>query len=176
MQTYGSFRPTRFDIAGLGLHDKQDWLVLPVSRGRDSDHLAQSNYDVAIQSLERCDFKEWEEHSFNHWACGWYEIIIVKPGTTAEGVGREIEEALEEHPALDENDYSEREWEAHCEHVGQELQRVAYAYDGEVHDDADLGRLCQELGWSYHGRSPDDETMFFALCENGWFVPDDLEG
>jgi len=176
METYKQFRPTGFDVAGLSLHDRQDWLVVPVGRNRDSEVLAQSNYDSAIRMLEQdSPGEDYEEHSFNHWGCGWFEIIIVKPDTPAAKVAEEIEAALANYPVLDDEDHSRREWEIHSEHMGQELQRVAYKHDGEVHEEVDHIVLGRELDWSYHGISPTDEAIFDALCEHGWFVPDEPE-
>jgi hypothetical protein len=70
-----------------------------------------------------------EVHRFGHWGPGWYEIIIVRPGSKAEVKGREIEDSLEGYPILNENDFCEREQEAaqetwkHCYSV---RDRVAY--------------------------------------------------
>ena len=46
-----------------------------------------------------------------HWACGWFEIIIVQPGTKSEEIGNDIEARLEDYPYLDEDDVSNREYE-----------------------------------------------------------------
>lgn len=114
MQTYSTYRPTQFDCAGLNLPDQQDWLVLPVGRNRDSGELDQSNFDTALKMLGG-ESDTVEVHRFGHWACGWLEIIIVKPGSDAEKVANEIESSLENYPVLDETDLSNREWEGYQE-------------------------------------------------------------
>jgi hypothetical protein len=56
-----------------------------------------------------------EVHRFGHWSPGWFEIILVRPGTAAAEVAVEIEERLEDYPLLDEEDFSRREWEDYLE-------------------------------------------------------------
>lgn len=116
MQTYSEYAPTPFDPKGLNLDDQQDWLVVPVGQNRDSEALAQSNFAAAVAMLEEVEPEDAEEPnyevcSFGHWACGWIEIIIVRPGSKAQEVAEEIEKSLEDYPVLDEDDHSQREWE-----------------------------------------------------------------
>jgi len=77
MQTYSEYAPTSFDHKGLLLPDRQDWLVL-IGRNRDSECLVNSNFDCALAQLGG-ESDHVEVHNFGHWACGWLEIIIVKP-------------------------------------------------------------------------------------------------
>ena len=149
MHTYSTFRPTGFDTAGLALDDRQDWLVLPCSRNRDSDCLAESNFAAALKSLggEGADV---EVHRFGHWACGWFEVIIVRPCSEAEKEATRIEDALEDYPILDESDHSERElaeadrvWEQYrVSGLSQEASRIEYIREHrsqfEFHDMTDL--------------------------------------
>lgn len=108
MQMYSKFRPSQFDSAGLALEDRQDWLVLPCGRNRDSDCLAESNFAVALERLGG-EGDDVEVHRFGHWACGWFEVVLVRPMTAAHLEADRIEAALEEYPVLNENDYSQRE-------------------------------------------------------------------
>ena len=116
METYNTFRPTGFDRSGLGLQSQQDWLVVPAARNRDSNLLDLSNFDAALAMMggegDNC-----EVHRFGHWGCGWFEIIIVKPDTPTAATAEEIEEALENYPVLDEDDWGKREYEAYVENV-----------------------------------------------------------
>lgn len=117
MQTYAEFRPTGFDCKGLGLSDKQDWLVHPCGTNRDADCLTRSNFRVACKVLEHLDpeGKDHEVHRFGHWACGWFEIIVVRPGTMCSDMSEVVEAALADYPVLDESDFSEEEdREAQC--------------------------------------------------------------
>jgi hypothetical protein len=112
--TYREFRPTAFDARGLGLDDRQDWLVLPVSRTRDSGPLDESNFATAEKTLAEIDpdGNDHESHRFGHWGPGWFEILIVRPGSPCAKEGEAIENALDDYPALNDLDHSEREQEA----------------------------------------------------------------
>ena len=98
MQTYHDFQPTGFDCKGLGLPERQDWLVVPVSRNRDSGTLARSNFDVALMELGG-ESETVEVHRFGHWENGWFEIILAHPWLTEQVEG--ITASLEEYPILD---------------------------------------------------------------------------
>lgn len=109
MKTYREFAPTSVDIKGLGLNDKQDWLVSPVTINRDSNCLAKANWQSVLDALRACPVADddlisvdYETHSFNHWACGWFEILIIRPGSPAERILKDIEEQLENYPILNE--------------------------------------------------------------------------
>ena len=52
---------------------------------------------------------------FGHWACGWYEIVVVRPLSAAHAQACAIEEELERYPILDEEDFSARESRAEDE-------------------------------------------------------------
>ena len=82
MESYGEFRPTAFDPKGLGLQEQQDWMVLPTYQTRDSEHLTKSNFEAALEMLGG-EGDDVEVHRFGHWGPGWFEIIIVRPGTDA---------------------------------------------------------------------------------------------
>lgn len=128
MKKYRDFRPTVFDPKGLALDDQQDWLVLPCGRNRDSGILSESNFHVALESLGG-EGDHVEVHRFGHWACGWFEIIVIDP-SSQEHVKKaeEIEASLENYPILDGSDFSEREWEEKCsiwEHASH-FERLEY--------------------------------------------------
>jgi hypothetical protein len=115
MQTYGKFQPTAFDPRGLALDDQQHWLVLPVGQNRDSGPLDQSNFAQALEALGG-ESEDVEVHNFGHWACGWFEIIIVNPSNLKlVAIAEDIERALMDYPVLNDEDLSQREWEDFCE-------------------------------------------------------------
>lgn len=112
MQTYSKFRPTDLDIAGLGCPDQQDWLVAPVSVNRDSGPLERSNWRIVLQDLESYDTGEdLQVHRFGHWGPGWFEIILIRPGTKCAKIAEQWENALADYPVACESDYSELEYE-----------------------------------------------------------------
>lgn len=111
MRTYAKFRPTGFDCAGLGLDDRQDWLVAPVGRNRDSGCLEESNWEAALAMLGG-EHETVEVHRFGHWACGWLEIILIDPADAERvKIGDDIQDCLENYPVLNEEDFSRRETE-----------------------------------------------------------------
>lgn len=103
---YKDYRPSAFDARGLGCEDKQDWFVAPCSRTRDSNIRENSNFEACLKSLGGED-ETVEVASFGHWACGWFEIILVHPSRLDE-VER-IEGALAHYPVLDDHDLAMRE-------------------------------------------------------------------
>ena len=109
MQTYAEFQPTGFDPAGAFLPDRQDWLVVPASRTRDSGPLDESNFEVILSDLGG-ESETVEVHRFGHWGPGWFELILAHPSLAEKVEG--WERALEDYPVADEMDYGEREYEA----------------------------------------------------------------
>jgi hypothetical protein len=110
MKRYRDWSPTKFDTRGLGLTYQSDWFVAPVIHTRDSDALEESNFSVALQLLGD-ESENVEVFRFNHWACGWFEIILIRPETEAASVGEDVEARLQDYPVLDEMDWSMREHE-----------------------------------------------------------------
>lgn len=109
MQRYKDYAPSQFDTKGLGLEDRQNWFVLPVSRTRDSGMLDESNFVCVVKALGG-ESETLEIHRFGHWGPGWFEIALIHPSREAEG--EKIEAALSYYPVFDEADFSEREQEA----------------------------------------------------------------
>ena len=114
MQTYAKFIPTPFDRAGAFLSERQDWLVVPCGRNRDSGPLEESNFHVALEHLGG-ESDDVEVHRFGHWGVGWFEILLVRPDSHTARLAEEIESALAEYGVLDETDFSQRETECAAE-------------------------------------------------------------
>jgi hypothetical protein len=112
MQTYRGFAPTGFDARGLALPERQDWLVVPCGRNRDSEALTRANFDAALEILGG-ESESVEVHRFGHWACGWFEIILVDPSRESEVA--DIEAALESYPVLSDDKHSAYESEEYEE-------------------------------------------------------------
>jgi hypothetical protein len=93
------------------------WFVY--SKHRDSDLLTESNFDHILAALNTVATAAGNPNCIirpvvNHWAVGWVEQICLT-SDAPEPVIREAERllaALEDYPALDEDDWSEREWDA----------------------------------------------------------------
>ncbi len=116
-QRYEKWAPTPLDTAGLSA-DRLDigkWYVMPTGQNRDSGARTQSNFAAFLRGL-RGESAWVEVHRFGHWGPGWVEIILVKP-TARKTLANayEMSGALQDYPVLDEEDLSEREYEAACE-------------------------------------------------------------
>jgi hypothetical protein len=112
-----------------------DWLIAPCSHGRDSDCADESNWSSQEAELHQAGAPEdYEILRFGHWACGWYEIVIVRPGSPAAAKAEELAARLENYPLLDEDDFSQREHEE-AEQVWtdcyNEKERIAYIRENE---------------------------------------------
>jgi len=84
-------------------------LVGWLTQNRDSDCLERSNFESALELLGG-ESETVEVHRFGHWACGWWEIIAFKLNTPAHEIALEIQDGLENYPVVDENHFSEKEW------------------------------------------------------------------
>jgi len=138
MQKYSDYRPTEFDHPGSFLHDQQDWLVVPVGQNRNSEALDRSNFRMAEQMLsvsqDPSDNDCYENHRFGHWACGWFEILIVKPGSDCERIAKEIEDSIESYPILDGSDFSTLENEEWDEQEDNAIKHLASIFDLKFDD------------------------------------------
>ncbi len=113
MQTYSEFQPTGFDRKGLGVEDHQDWMVAPVATSRDAGCLQRSNWEVVTSELAKVDPEglDHEVHRFGHWANGWFEICLVRPGSACDGICEGWESALADYPVADDDHFSNLETE-----------------------------------------------------------------
>ena len=72
---------------------------------RDSNLLEKNNFKNGLLSLGG-ESKSIQVHKFNHWACGWFEQILINPENTEAILKAEnILSALSDCPVLDESDY-----------------------------------------------------------------------
>jgi hypothetical protein len=113
-ERYGDHSPTAFD-RNINIDDedteRSKWFVMPVSRTRDSGPLDESNFHSFLDGLGG-ESETVEVHRFGHWGPGWYEIIIVSPeDEKALKSAYDMARSLENYPALDDQDWSNREWE-----------------------------------------------------------------
>lgn len=108
MQKYKDFQPTCFDPKGLNADENNisDFLVL-LGQNRDSDCLTRSNFESALDILGGENDKV-QIHRFGHWANGWFELILVHPDLEIEA--QKIVDSLEDYPVLNENHFSELQW------------------------------------------------------------------
>lgn len=116
MKTYAEFSPSVGAARGLGLPDRQNWLVAPVTTNRDADCLQRSNWEVVTRDLQGFGVDAGEDnpsveiHRFGHWACGWFEICLVRPGSPAEVKAGGWEDCLSDYPVASDSHFSDLEW------------------------------------------------------------------
>ena len=108
MKSYRQFAPTACDSRGLGLPDRQDWLVGPCSRTRDSGPLEESNFASLLDRLGG-EGDNVEVHRFGHWGPGWFEIVLISPDSDERIAAEDCEASLSDYPVLDDEDFCERE-------------------------------------------------------------------
>ncbi len=131
MQKYKEFSPTQFDSKGLlgEYHGIADYLVIPVMHTRDSRPLDESNFATALDMLGGEDGEDVQVHRFGHWGPGWFEIVLINPlRDDLVKVGEEIEASLADYPALNDEDFSNREWEQVMMYWEQMGLREKYEY------------------------------------------------
>ena len=109
MESLHKHRPTQFDRSEAAfIPDRANWLVCPVIKTRDSRCLERANFDAFLFDLGG-EGEFVEIHRFGHWGPGWYEIIIVKPGTPQAKLAAKIAADLEDYPVVDEELWTEYE-------------------------------------------------------------------
>ena len=87
---------------------------------RDSLLLDRHNYETAFNTLTDAAL-DHDEHVWdwraNHWAHGWVEYLMVAKDAPEAvlAAAAEIIASLSDYPILDEDGYSEAEYEAACE-------------------------------------------------------------
>ena len=113
MTPYSKYSPTSMDTRGLGLPDKQDWFVIGIGLNRDSNVLDTSNFQCAEKILDEVDPDgiDHENHRFGHWACGWFEILIVRAGTKCFQEAEKMENSLSDYPILNDEHFNALEQE-----------------------------------------------------------------
>jgi hypothetical protein len=94
----------------LGNTDIKDMLVF-LGQNRDSDILTKSNFQVAIDRLGG-ESDTVQIHRFGHWACGWFESILIDPANIEAVKQAEIMlDSLSDYPVLDDNHYYKLEYD-----------------------------------------------------------------
>jgi len=99
--------------------DHPEWLIaVDLGSYRDADALTRSNYAVVETLLRDADGngESWHEETSRHWAVGWTANFAVAPGSQAETVLRDAVAQLDDYPVLDEDHYSELEFDEASEY------------------------------------------------------------
>ena len=105
--------PTAFDSAANYAGSDLSYLwQAPVGLTRDADTLATSNWEVVTESiLKASQHDETDIHRFGHWACGWYELLLIHPDDTAAlQAADQWACTLSDYPVADDEHHSELQW------------------------------------------------------------------
>ena len=119
LQKWSVDGPTCLDSAvNYAGEDKSEFYVAPVGINRDTQYvLTLCNWKIQCDQLD--EYVKHEESGitrFGHWGCGWYELYLIHESDTEALVkAQEIADDLEQYPVLDEDKYSEMEYEAQYE-------------------------------------------------------------
>lgn len=92
--------------------------TMGLSRSRDSDLMAESNFNALLNLLGGEGKRDVVVNKFGHWACGWIETIMVK--NTAKKkltILMDALNSLETYPLLDEDHFYELESDKRDEHL-----------------------------------------------------------
>jgi hypothetical protein len=141
------------------LEDADSWCIV-YGANRDSGLLDQSNAeatDKALESFMDGDNPDVLSEHHGHWGCGWVDgwAIRVRDSqgalTPAFRAYCELQEALEDYPVLDEEDYSRREYEATIENLSDAARGLDYelpeGWESEVFSWLwDHGSMLEALG------------------------------
>lgn len=117
--------------------DDSDQFCLVYTHNRDSGLMDQSNASAIAEAmkpfLDQKSGDVLEEHH-KHWAIGWvdgYAIRVYRRGriTKAFRTWHDLQSRLAEYPVLDENDYSNRIYEATLENIADAAWQLKREYD-----------------------------------------------
>lgn len=151
------------------VEDRNNWLLVPVGRNRDSGPLEESNFEAALEILGG-ESETVEVHRFGHWGPGWFEIIICHPSRLKDV--EDVAHSLEDYPVLNDEDHSSREWDAMQEDWDNWGRR-----DFEKAVMSELESICedaedQEAAWARHN---DIDTNWLSANWNKLFSECDGE-
>ena len=121
------------------LDDPDNWAVV-YTHNRDSGLIDLSNASVISKALTpfiKADDPDVVLESHTHWAVGHVDgasIRVFRDGeiTDAFCIYHELVERLADYPILDEEDYSEREYDATLDNIADAACRLTHEYD--LHD------------------------------------------
>lgn len=123
----------------------EDDVCTTYTHNRDSGLLDQSNAFVIAEAMSPFIANDTAvKITHNHWAVGWvagYEILVYQNGEITEAFKTycDLQAAMENHPVLDEDDYSLREHEATHENISEALRSMDFealppSIVGDLHD------------------------------------------
>ena len=141
-----------------------DFVIL-VSQNRDSEILDQSNFQCALEQLGG-ESKDVVVGHFGHWACGWFELLLVNPKSKKIKKAYEIHKSLQNYPVLDESDFSDRENENYSDFARATKKDLAKAISKwfEVKNSPQLVRIAYDAQMSDQYRGGEYSCLDIYEC------------
>lgn len=138
-------RPSDFGYFG-NLDMFKTWSLGPIIEHRDSTLIDQSNASEIKKIFESHSEHEsdWAITSYNHWAVGWVDHLSLRVykrvlhtlvPCKVLSVWQDIEDRLADYPLLNEDDYSEREYNATLENIENAADYYAGQHDVDLPED-----------------------------------------
>lgn len=115
-----TLEPIRSDPAASFVYygEREGWLIA-LNVHRDSDALERSNWRIITPSILAADPNDAAIERMNHWAVGWIDYLLVRPGSPAQTAAEGWAERLANYPVADEEDFSAlefgEEWCVRCD-------------------------------------------------------------
>lgn len=134
-----------FDYGG---DDMSEYYIV-LAHTRDSDTLEESNWESFLrdhpENYDEDTKKGILVANFGHWACGWFELILVHESDYEflEEMD-EIRKSLDDYPVYDEDNYSMMESESQYESVRDEIE---YYIRNNVEEEIEQKQIDQMVYW-----------------------------
>jgi len=115
------------------LNDPENWAII-YTHHRDSGLIDQSNAEAITEVLKPFLSKDIIAEHHNHWAVGWidgFSIRVYRRGhiTRAFRAYHQLAQRLTDYPLLDEQDYSNREYEATIKNLADAAWKLKNEYE-----------------------------------------------
>ena len=104
MPTFEAIGTPKPDFYYGGEHG--EWLVT-FGRSRDSDEIARSNWRFITGEILRDYPDDAVIESVSHWAVGWVEYLLIRPGSPAVKVMSDWNDVLDIYPIANDKDYEQ---------------------------------------------------------------------
>lgn len=159
--------------------DADAWCIV-YAHNRDSTLIDQSNAAVIDAAMSRYVSRGTaREETHNHWACGWIDGYAIrcytrngKP-TRAYATYCALLDRMADYPLLNEDDYSQREYDAATDWIDQQIGYLSRQHDITVPSSIDgstVYRWLSDNGYDSeldntddNGASPSDDSILAAL-------------
>ena len=133
--------------------ERDGWLIA-LSQHRDSDTVDRSNWRTIVPLMLTAYPDDAAVESASHWAVGWVEYLLVRPGSPAAVEAQRWADRLASYPLADEEDYGEleyaEEWCVRCDRGTREQHPVTdrYGHMCRFRSESDA----EEIGYRWDAR------------------------